>query len=348
MLFASTMRPNTLASVSILALSLAACGDPAMMPGDGGPVRPMNCTNPCVCADRGPPDYRYEGTGTPATTASAEQRAGLVRANRWRTAAGLNPLNGTTEIDLAATQHAQFMASNPSSCWPGAHFQNPTGCMGFTGRDPGARMTAAGYPWSTYGEVIDWADTPERAVDEWIWTVYHRKPFLRWEYIHVGYGRVNGPYNGRTAFHNVMDFGTPRSGERPSQPSTFAIFPVPGQNDVPTGFRGDLEGPTPPAPGTLGAWPRGVSSGTVISAHFVENNFDVTSHELFRSSPAGNTCEPVEHTFISKANDMNLRNAPDVFMYANEQLQSGTEYVVRLRGTLNGGNFERAWAFTTR
>jgi uncharacterized protein YkwD len=333
--------------IALLSASPMACG-PAPMSTDGGAVRPTDCSNPCVCADRGPPDYRYESTGTPASTASEDQRAGLVRANRWRTAAGLAPLDGTPEIDRAATAHAQFMATNPSSCWPGAHSQNSAGCMNFTGRDPGARMTAAGYAWSTYGEVIDWANTPERAVDEWIWTVYHRKPFLRWEYLHVGYGRVFGPFNGGMSFHNVMDFGTPRSGARPTPPTTFAVFPVPGQMDVPPGFRGDLEGPTPPAPGMMGPWPRGVSSGTVVSAHFVDGSFDVSEHELYRSVPERNECEIVAHTFISKANDANLRNASDIFLYANEALQPRTEYVARLRGTVQGAPFERTWAFTTR
>ncbi len=347
-----TMTPSRLRNSLLFVASIAgaACGGPMMTPSDdAGPVRPSNCTNPCVCADRGPPDYRYESTGTPAPTATPEQRAALVRTNRWRTAAGLAPVDGEENADEAATLHSQFMATNAASCWAGAHFQtNAAGCTGFTGRDPGARLTAAGYSWSTYGEVIDWADTPERAVDEWIWTVYHRKPFMRWEFVHVGYGRVNGPYNGRTAFHNVMAFAAPRSGRSGTRHAAFAVFPVPGQSDVPTGFRGDLEGPTPPAPGTLGAWPRGLSSGTVVSAHFNDNNFSVTSHELFRSNPESNQCDPVEHTFLSTANDMNLRNSSDVFLYGNEQLAARTEYVVRLRGTLGGANFERSWAFTTR
>lgn len=342
---------SSLWSLSLVLASLgAACGAPMATPGDdAGPVRPTNCSNPCVCADRGPPDYRYESTGAPAESASDDQRAALVRANRWRTAAGLAPVDGESNADTAAQRHAQFMATNASSCWPGSHFETDmAGCNGFVGRDPGARLTASGYAWSTYGEVIDWSDTPERAVDDWIWTVYHRKPFMRWEFVHAGFGRVNGPFNGRMAFHNVMDFATPRSGRSGTRHGTFAIFPVPGQTDVPTGFRGDLEGPTPPAPGTLGAWPRGVSSGTVVSAHFNDNNFSVTSHELFVSNPTTNQCDPVEHTFISTANDANLRSSPDVFLYGNTELAARTEHVVRLRGVLNGANFERTWAFTTR
>jgi uncharacterized protein YkwD len=343
-------RGRSLAVVCASFTLVAACGGPMMMPTeDGGAVRPTNCSNPCVCADRGPPDYRYETTGAPAATASADQRAALVRTNRWRTAAGLAPVDGNSQVDDAATQHAQFMASNQQSCWPGAHNQsNAAGCMGFTGRDPGARITAAGYTWSTYGEVIDWASTPESAVDEWLWTVYHRQPFMRFEYVHIGYGRVRGPFNGREAFHNVMNFASPRGGATPTRPAAFVVFPVPGQTDVPPGFRGDLEGPTPPAPGTLGVWPRGLSSGTVVSAHFNDSNYEVAEHELYRSSPSNNQCEPVEHTFISRANDMNLRNGKDVFLYANQQLPAQTEFVVRLRGVVNGANFERTWAFTTR
>ncbi|MDP3275426.1 MAG: CAP domain-containing protein [Deltaproteobacteria bacterium] len=343
------MRKLTL-SLLCAALS-AACGPPGQDPDGGSPdggARP--CANACACAERGPPDYRGETAGTPSASSSAEQTEGLTRANRWRTASGLAPIHANAQVEDAALRHAQFMASNASTCWPGAHSQvNNAGCQNFTGANPGARLVTSGYAWSAYGEVIDWADTPTRAVDEWIWTVYHRKPFMRWEYVHMGYGRAQGPYNGRTAWHNVVDFASPRSGERPTQPTSgFAVFPLPGQTDVPVGFRGDLEGPTPPAPGTLGAWPRGLSSGQVVSAHFVNAMFEVSEHLFYRSEPGGTRCEPVEHTFISRANDRNLMTSHDVFLYANEALQPMTEYVTHLRGTVNGQPFDRTWAFTTR
>ena len=128
-----------------------------------------------------------------------------------------------------------------------------------------------------------------------------------------------------------------------------ALFPPAGAQQVRPYFRGDLEGPTPPGPGLVQPWPRGVSSGTVVSMHFGSDTFLIQSHEFYRSNQRAMRpeCDAVAHTFISRENDMNLMNARHVFMYANEQLQSRTEYVARIKGTLDGRPFDRSWAFTT-
>lgn len=212
-------------------------------------------------------------------------------------------------------------------------------------------MTAAGYNWSRAAEVINWESDVDRAIDGWIWTVYHRQPFMDWRLVEIGYGREQGLLNGRTVYHNVMDFGAPRSGSMAQAPSAPVVFPVPGQSDVPPAFRGDLEGPTPPAPGGSGGpWPRGVASGTVISVHFPVSDWQVTAHRLFVHN--GAACTEVPHTFVSKENDPNLNRggmgANDVFMYANEPLAARTEYVVQVEGTVNGAPWSRTWAFTTR
>jgi hypothetical protein len=306
--------------------------------------------NPCACADRGPADYSRARSGEASATSDESQVLALTRANRWRTAAGLSPFNASAQIEQAATAHARFMATTPQAqCWPNPHNENQgPGCDGFTGRSMADRMTAAGYSWSRASEVIDWEATPETAVDGWIWTVYHRQPFMDWHLVDVGYGREEGPFGGRPAQHNVMDFGTPQGDDSARAPRHPVVFPVPGQVDVPPAFRGDLEGPTPPGPGG-GAWPRGVSSGTVVSVHFPHNRWNISSHRLLRVS--GGMCEEVPHTFISHENDDNLnRGTPsnDVFLYANQPLDSQVEYVVRLEGTFDGFAWNRTWAFTTR
>lgn len=338
--------------------ALAACGPATSLPGDGGdgggdggrPGPAPACTdpNPCACADRGPAYYDDATRGQTSATTDDAQRAALVRANRWRTAAGLTPFNAHAQIEQAASAHARFMATTPqATCWPNPHNENQAGCDGFTGRTMGDRMTAAGYSWSRASEVINWEPEPERAVDGWIWTVYHRQPFMDWRLTEVGYGRASGPFGGRTAQHNVMDFGTPR-GAQGTAPAEPVVFPVPGQTDVPPAFRGDLEGPTPPAPGGAATWPRGVASGTVISVHFPNSNWNITSHRLLRAD--GGTCTEVEHTFVTRATDRNLANtmSNDVFLYANQPLSPQAEYVVRVEGTFNGASWSRTWAFTTR
>lgn len=327
-----------------------ACGGPpsTTFP-DGAVIRPELCASVCACAERGPPNFAGATAGTASATADMNQRQALVRANYWRTAAGLAPFSSHTKLEQAAAAHARFMATNPQSCWPGAHSENMSAsCAGFTGRSPGDRLATAGYAHMGWSEVIDWAETPNDAVDEWIWTVYHRTPFMSWEFTEMGYGVERGPFGARVANHNVVDFATPR-GMAANRPPEVALFPPAGTTGVRAYFRGDLEGPTPPGPGLVRPWPSGMSSGTVISMHFGTDTFLIQSHEIYRSNqrrmPA--VCEAVEHTFISRENDPNLMNARHVFMYANTSLEAGTEYVARIKGTMDGRPFDRSWAFTT-
>ncbi len=352
-----------------LAITLTACG-PSMLLGDGAPnpdggsngdggsletgptrecrtpapARPNtgDCDNPCACAERDPPDFGCAQSGRPSAASTDAQREGLTRANYWRTAAGLAPFDAQAQIEQAAQAHAHFMATTAQrTCWPGVHNEVMAGCTGFTGISPGDRMATAGYQFSNWAEVINWEPTPSASVDGWIWTVYHRQPFMAWRLNEEGFGVEMGPFGTRTASHDVMDFGTPRAGGGTAPPAPI-VFPPPGLRDVPPAFRGDFEGPTPPAPAG-GRWP----SGTVISVHFPSNGWTIASHELFLA-PA---CTAVPHTFNTFMNDANLsRSGPsnDVFMYANTALQPSTEYVVRVNGMWNGQPWGRTWAFTTR
>lgn len=334
-------------SRSVWALAAAALG--AVACGDGGMITPGSCTDPCACADRRAPDYSRAGSGMATAGSSAEQREALERANRWRTGAGLPPFAAAPEIEQAASAHATFIATNPrSSCWSESSHREvmAAGCDGFTGVRVSDRLTTAGYRWTAAGEVIGWVNGPADAVDDWIWTVYHRQPFLDFSYVETGFGRARGPLSGfGDTFHNVMEFGR-RRGTDPAEGPAYVVFPLPGQTDVPAGFRGDLEGPEPPAPMGASSWPSGYESGTVVSVHFRAEGFNVTQHQLF--SRASGRCTELAHTFLSPMSDTNLSADQDVFMYADVKLAPSTEHVARVRGTLGDGTeFERIWAFTT-
>ena len=341
-------RPYALALCA--ATTLLACGeDPPLMPvpgstPDGGRPPPRACPpgpNVCSCADEGPPDFSGEEAGMATETSDEAQRQALVRTNHWRTAAGLPPVHAHAQLEQAAVAHSRFMADNPPSCYPGAHFENAGTCMGYTGRSPGDRITAAGYRASLAGEVINWEATPQRAIDGWIWTVYHRTPFQDPSYTEVGFGAV------RTArMNNTMEFAR-APGQQPQAMAEPSLFPPPGTELVPTGFQGNLEGPTPPVPLTTRRWP----SGQVVSVMFPSTAFTVTTHKLYDGM-----CREVVHSTFRAATapevadstpDPNNRNARFVFLYADSRLQTNTRHTVEFRGTLNGAPWSRVWAFTT-
>jgi uncharacterized protein YkwD len=321
-------------------IALVACSDDSIHSttgADGG----ARCEGLCGCALVGPPDTTRAGTGAPSDSSSDDQRAALQRANLWRTSAGLAPLNAHAMLEQAATAHSRFMVSNPSSCWPGAHNEvMSASCSGFTGAGPGARATAAGYRPAALGEVINWESTPAASIDGWIWTVYHRFPFVNPEYTEVGFAAVPGTLSGRRTSFNTMEFGRPAGVSAPGLAEP-AVFPPPGQTGVPVLFRGNLEGPTPPLPAT-GRWP----SGPVITVTFPSQEFELTVHKVYDAS-----CAEVPSSYFSArtSDDPNVRSLARriAFFYPDAPLAASSEYTVEARGTVDGQAWSRVWRFTT-
>jgi hypothetical protein len=255
--------------------------------------------------------------------ATSNQQMALLRANHWRTSMGVAPLNMNARLNTASTNHANFCNSTPqATCWPGSHDETST-CAGYTGHWPWDRMTAAGYTWSAAAEDMAFVSNPVTAVDQWIWTVFHRAPFLAEAYVDVGYGQ--------TGSIDVADFGT-MGGASASGPPV-GMFPVPGQTGVPRSFLGN-EGPQPTPP------PGGYPSGPVISATLNANGV-VTDHQLW--DPA---CTPIPHVF-SNSNGSGGTNPRFWYFYANTPLAASTRYIARVGGTVGTTSFTHTWSFTT-
>lgn len=311
---------------------LAVCGDGSCNNGETcGTCEPDcgTCASICEGALIGPPNYSGENSGTAAAGASAEQNLALVRANRWRTAAGLAAFNGHANINTAAQNHAHFMATTPDECHSGAHNEVMSyaggSCPGFTGASPGDRMEYAGYSGGAWAEVIDWETGANDAIDGWIWTVYHREPFMDISYNVLGYGTEDD--------NNVMDFGRQGSISNSAEP---ALFPVPGQTDVNPEFNGLYEGPRPPTPDD-GSWP----SGTVISVSFPDD-MTIVSHAIYDAD-----CNPVAHSAHSPADDSNAGDG-FFYMYANEPFESHTTYTAEVHAMIGSTPWSAVWSFTTQ
>jgi len=273
-------------------------------------------------AESGPPDYTRETSGAVPAGATSVQQMAIVRANHWRTSAGIGALNGNAHLDTAATNHSNFCSSTPqASCWPGSHDETST-CAGFTGHWPWDRMTAAGYSWSAASEDMNFVGDPIAAVDGWIWTPYHRHPFMDPAYVDTGYGQ--------TGSIDVMDFGS-SGGSATALP--VSVFPVPGQTGVLSSFNG-AKSPTPPAP------PTRFPSGTVISVQ-LNNDGAITEHLLWDAA-----CAPVAHTY-SASDGFGGTSTRYFFFYGNRPLTTNSQYTVRVSGTVGATSFSRTWVFHT-
>jgi hypothetical protein len=217
--------------------------------------------------------------------------------------------------------------------------------MGFTGADPGARVRHAGFPGGA-AEVINWDPNPVSSIDGWVWTVYHRQPFVDARWNVVGYGSVPGPFNGRQTRHNTMEFGSLSSMPRGTITEP-VLFPPPGATGVPPGFQGNLEGPRPPAPRSTNRWP----SGQVVSVTFPSNNVTILHHRILNAF-----CEPLVHSTFARTEDTahevvgdrQIASAGFVYLYADTALQPGSEHTVELEATVDGRRWYRVWSFRTR
>ncbi|NED74694.1 CAP domain-containing protein, partial [Streptomyces sp. SID9944] len=128
----------------------------------------------------------------PAPAGTVAQVIALV--NQERAKAGCGPVTGDSQLDAAAQAHSDDMAARNFF-----EHTNPDG------KDPGDRITAAGYRWSTYGEnIARGQQTPESVMDSWMNSPGHRANILNCAFKNLGVG----VHKGSGGPWWTQDFGT--------------------------------------------------------------------------------------------------------------------------------------------
>ncbi|MDI2131291.1 CAP domain-containing protein [Yinghuangia seranimata] len=135
-------------------------------------------------------------TNPPATGPASTFAAEVLRlTNVERAKAGCGPLTDNARLDAAAKGLSDDMAAR--------NFFDHTDP---DGHDPGDRITAAGYNWSSYGEnIARGQQTPAAVMDAWMNSPGHRANILRCSYTELGVGintSPGGPWW-------TQDFGAP-------------------------------------------------------------------------------------------------------------------------------------------
>ncbi|MGW0883211.1 sigma-70 family RNA polymerase sigma factor [Streptomyces sp. NPDC002671] len=128
----------------------------------------------------------------PASSSTVTQVVALV--NKERAAAGCDPVTENPQLEKAAQAHSDDMAARNFF-----DHTNPDGA------DPGQRITAAGYRWSTYGEnIARGQQTAQSVMDSWMNSPGHRANILNCGFKNLGVGvhkGTGGPWW-------TQDFGT--------------------------------------------------------------------------------------------------------------------------------------------
>ncbi|RZU46268.1 uncharacterized protein YkwD [Streptomyces sp. BK022] len=134
------------------------------------------------------------GAPQPAATASGDVARVVELVNAERAKVGCSPVTLNSTLTKAAQDHSADMAAH-----------NTMSHTGSDGSDPGSRITAAGYQWSTYGENVAYGyATPEQVMAGWMNSPGHRENILNCSFKEIGVGLAQpGDYW-------TQDFGTAR------------------------------------------------------------------------------------------------------------------------------------------
>ncbi|MER6565507.1 sigma-70 family RNA polymerase sigma factor [Streptomyces sp. NPDC001093] len=117
---------------------------------------------------------------SPDPTDTVGQVVALV--NKQRAGVGCGPLTEDPQLQKAAQGHSDDMAAR--------HFFDHTNP---DGADPGQRITAAGYRWSTYGEnIAQGQQTAAAVMDSWMNSPGHRANILNCSFKDIGVGVHKG------------------------------------------------------------------------------------------------------------------------------------------------------------
>ncbi|MFI9808634.1 sigma-70 family RNA polymerase sigma factor [Streptomyces sp. NPDC052301] len=150
--------------------------------------RPSKTPKPATKSQSAP--RRSTPPAAPSASAPQAQSApagtvGQVVAlvNKERAAAGCGPLTEDPQLEKAAQGHSDDMAAR--------HFFDHTNP---DGADPGQRITAAGYRWSTEGEnIAQGQQTADSVMQAWMNSPGHRANILNCSFKDIGVGVHQGP-----------------------------------------------------------------------------------------------------------------------------------------------------------
>ncbi|MET9834776.1 sigma-70 family RNA polymerase sigma factor [Streptomyces sp. NPDC006385] len=161
---------------------------PSSSPSPSKKAKPSKTSEPsrkASPASRPPTRPNRSSASAPPAQSAPTDTVGRVVAlvNEERAAAGCGPLTEDALLNKSAQGHSADMQARDFF-----DHTNPDGA------DPGQRITAAGYRWSTYGENIAQGQrTPEAVMDSWMNSSGHRANILNCSFKDIGVGIQDGP-----------------------------------------------------------------------------------------------------------------------------------------------------------
>ncbi|MHB9116783.1 MAG: CAP domain-containing protein [Burkholderiales bacterium] len=268
----------------------------------------------------------YFNTGNLFASLTDEEAAARNQINLRRGQVGLAALAWNGQLEQAARGHSNYLALNNIT----GHYQT-AGTNGFTGADPGARITNAGYIWRGYDEVIAFGpNSGVVAVENLMEAIYHRfgifSPYV--DEIGTGFVDTHPTYT----YVMTADLAT-RNSTLPSPGAGWVgVYPYNGETGVPIDFYSDEESPDPV--------PNANRVGYPISIHLDQSQ--TLSVSSFTVSANGSALPAIQ---LTSADGHTPKSASAII--PTQALTYGTTYTVNFSGTANGAALNKTWSFTT-
>lgn len=170
-----TPSPSASASTSASASpSVSSSPSPSRTP---EPKPKKSTASPAPSSAAPVPDPAPPAPAPPASAGTAGEVTELVNAERAKE--GCGPVTVNDRLNTAALRHSADMEAKD-------YFSHTSQ----DGRDPGDRITAAGYRWSTYGENIAKGQrTPADVMRSWMDSPGHRANILNCSFKEIGVGK---------------------------------------------------------------------------------------------------------------------------------------------------------------
>ncbi|MFJ9623156.1 sigma-70 family RNA polymerase sigma factor [Streptomyces sp. NPDC101181] len=175
---AASASPSVSASASSSA-SASASASPSASASRTPTAKPTKSATPPPAPSTAPPPPAPAppAPAPPAPAGTAAQVTELVNAERAKE--GCGPVSVNEKLNTAAQRHSADMAARD-------YFSHTSP----DGTDPGDRITAAGYRWSTYGENIAKGQrTPADVMRSWMDSPGHRANILNCSFKEIGVGK---------------------------------------------------------------------------------------------------------------------------------------------------------------
>lgn len=283
-----------------------------------------------------PPIAVTSTSSIPNTTSTSTIDDAFNELNRFRVAAGVNPVVWNTQVAKAAENHARYTLSNAANPDSSFHAEDPTK-SGYTGVSPSDRITAAGYTnLDTANEVMSINTVTKDP-----------KAMLR--------GLMNAPYHGLLLLTGTKDVGMSWQSSRfavlvadfaamkgdyvPIPANDVRMFPCNGIGNIQKQSDDD-EIPTPIAGRNIGIDPIGTpiyvmgSEGTTLI---------VSTYEI--RNMATNGVAAIAKVLGADVAD-NVRSNQKVIL-PNRPLAANTSYRALVTGITNGQSFSKTCEFKT-